>query len=106
MKAREDKGAKRINPPYRPSTHRNPSEDIFRSSLTGSLLFPRSLSDSQSYVLNFTNVDRWAKAHAMLRDVRESTDMFAEAKIRLRTLQPLENESHVCVLWTNATAGK
>ena len=35
-------------------------------------LSPRGLSDSQSYVLNFTNVDSWAKSHAMLRDVRES----------------------------------
>ena len=35
---------------------------------------------SQSYVLNFTDVDRWVnKAHAMLRDVCESTDMLAEA---------------------------
>ena len=29
-------------------------------------LSPRGLSD------NFTNVDSWAKSHAMLRDVRES----------------------------------
>ena len=35
-------------------------------------LSPRGMSDSQSYVLNFTNVDSWAKSHAMLRDVRES----------------------------------
>ena len=35
-------------------------------------LSPRGLSDSQSYVLNFTNVDSWEKSHAMLRDVRES----------------------------------
>ena len=58
------------------------------------LLFPRGLSDSQSYVLNFTNVDMWAKAHAMLRDVRESTVMLEE------------DESHIYFLWTNATAGK
>ena len=38
---------------YRPHTHRNPSRDIdLRHPL-----FPRGLSDSQSYVLNFTNVD-------------------------------------------------
>ena len=42
------------------------------------LLFPGGLSDIQSYGLNFTHVDRWAKAHAMLREVRESTDMLAE----------------------------
>ena len=42
------------------------------------LLFPRGLSYSQSYVFNFTNVDRSVKAEAMLRDVRESTDMSEE----------------------------
>ena len=35
-------------------------------------LLPRELFDSQSYVLNFINVDSWAKSQAMLRDVRES----------------------------------
>ena len=54
---REDKRAKRINPPYRLYTHRNPSKNIFRSSLT-------------SVVPKRVNVDRWAKAHAMLPDVR------------------------------------
>ena len=32
--SREDKRAKRINPPYRLCTHCNPSKNIFRSSLT------------------------------------------------------------------------
>ena len=55
--SREDKRAKRINPPYRLYNHRNPSKNIFRSSLT-------------SVVPKRVNVDRWAKAHAMLPDVR------------------------------------
>ena len=42
------------------------------------LLFPRGLSDIQSYVRNFTTVDRWARAHAMHRDVRESIVILAE----------------------------
>ena len=41
-------------------------------------MFPRGLSYSQSYVFNFTNVDRSVKAEAMLRDVRESSDMSEE----------------------------
>jgi len=32
--SREDKRGKRINPPYRLCTHRNPFKNIFRSSLT------------------------------------------------------------------------
>ena len=39
-------------------------------------LFPRELSDSQSYVLNFTYFDSWAKSHAMLHDVREVQKQF------------------------------
>ena len=61
---REDK-VQRMNLPYRPYTHRNPSKDIYRSP-------PRSVVPKRVYVLNFTLVDRWAKSHAMLRDVHES----------------------------------
>ena len=68
-----------MNPLYKPYTHRNPSKDIFRSSLRSVLfLFPRGLNDRQSYVRNFCNVDRWAKARLMLRDVRESIVVLAE----------------------------
>ena len=52
--AREDEG-KRGSPPYRPYSHRNPSKVIFRSPARSSV--PRGLSDSQSYILNFTHVD-------------------------------------------------
>ena len=54
VRAREDEG-KRGNPPYRPYSHRNPSKVIFRSPARSSV--PRGLSDSQSYILNFTHVD-------------------------------------------------
>ena len=47
---REDEG-KRGNPPYRPYSHRNPSEVIFRSPARS------SAPSSQSYILNFTHVD-------------------------------------------------
>ena len=59
-----------MNPPYRPYTHRNSSKDIFLDLLWG-LLFPTGLNDSQSCVLNVCKADRWAKAHANLRDVCE-----------------------------------
>ena len=54
MHTREDEG-KRGNPPYRPYSHRNPSEVIFRSPARSSA--PRGLGDSQSSILNFTHVD-------------------------------------------------
>ena len=76
MDSRDDK-AQKMNPPYRPYTHRNPDLNIFLD-LLWDLLISRGLSDSQSYDLNFSNDDRWAKAHAMLRDVRESIVMLAE----------------------------
>ena len=72
---------------YRPYTHRNPSKDIFRSSLRSVFfLFPKGLNDRQSYVLSFCNVDRWAKARSMLRYVRESIVVLAEEITR--KLQP------------------
>ena len=52
--AREDEG-ERGNLPYRPYSHRNPSEVIFRSPARSGV--PRGLGDSQSYILNFTHVD-------------------------------------------------
>ena len=76
-----------MNPLYRPYTHRNSSKDIFRSSLRSVFFsFPRGLNDRQSYVLNFCNVDRWAKARSMLRDVRESIVVLVEDVTR--KLQP------------------
>ena len=50
------------------------------------------------------NVDRWAKAHAMLREVRESIVILVEEVTR--KLQPQGNESHVYLLWTNAPSGR
>lgn len=40
---------------------------------------PGELSDSQSYVLNFTYFDSRAKSHAMLHDVRESNFLLTAA---------------------------
>ena len=72
---KEDEGALRINP-YIGSIPIVIPLKLFSDLLRG-LLFPGGLSDSQSYGLNFTHVDRWAKAHATLCEVRESTDMLA-----------------------------
>ena len=103
---REDKGAKRMNPPYAPYTHRNPSKDIFRSSLRPvvrkrfgvianhmSLILPM-LKGGQRPLQCFATF-----ANQLIRWQRN------QVKNRLRTLEPLENKSHVYVLWTNATAG-
>ena len=64
-----DYEGKRSNPSYWPYSHRNPSKVIFRS--PANPVFPRGLTDSQSHVLIFTNVDSWANSHAMIRVVRD-----------------------------------
>ena len=79
LKSREDK-AKRINRPYR---HIVIPLKLFLDLLRDPL-FPRGLSDIQSYVLNFTNVEVPRNAWQRLRIKQLAEDV----QVRLRKLQP------------------